>query len=99
MTLKMCNTKDIRMSRNLQATEKVFDQATLANTEFWKTLITTFAEFRKAAILIVTPKQTKKDREFQNYTASYRVSERRDFREKLVNKRVMLCWDDGEWYT
>ena len=86
----------------VQATEKVFDQATMANTEFWEDIdYNVRSEFRKAAILIVTPKTDQKRIEkFQNYTASYLEFQKgEDFREKLVNKRVMLCWDDGEWYT
>ena len=100
---KKCKDKGFKnVAEFVKVMEELFDQTSVDNTEFWEDIdFSVRPEFRKAAILIATPKtdQAAIDK-FQNDTWTQLEFEKgEDFREKLVNKRVIVCWDDGEWYT
>ena len=100
---KKCKDKGFKnVAEFVKVMEELFDQTSVDNTEFWEDIdFSVRPEFRKAAILIATPKpdQAAIDK-FQNDTWTQLEFEKgENFGEKLVNKRVIVCWDDGEWYT
>jgi len=100
---KKCKDRTLRGVPDFaRRVEEVFDQASVNNTEFWEDIdLNVRPEFRKAVLLIATPKTDEKAKEkFKSELASHLEFEKgEDFGEKLVNKRVIVCWDDGEWYT
>ena len=82
--------------------EFVFDQAGIHAKEFWEDIdVNARPAFRKAALLIVIPKpdyelNIKLLKDTPDQIAFENGSE---FGALLENNRLVVCWDDGEWYT